>query len=149
MSCTVAGHCHSVISKFYFRKHHTVFEFFVNFVIQKFLCIRCIVKYFQKLCTMPIEPWSHKKLFTSTALVSVLSSLTIWNFQQLFLAWNDKISKNNKVQQIVIRFKQVTTKRMAQRLEMLGLSYVYLKKQCESAKSTEEFIKWLKSGSLK
>ena len=33
-------HCCSVISKLYFRKHYTVFEIFVNFIIRKFLRIR-------------------------------------------------------------------------------------------------------------
>ena len=28
----VSCHCCSIISKFYFRKHHKVFEFFINFV---------------------------------------------------------------------------------------------------------------------
>ena len=90
-----------------------------------------------------------EKLFTSTALVSMLSSLTIWNFQLLLHAWNNKISKNNRVQQIIIGFKQDTTKKMAQRLEVLGLSYSYLKEQYESAKSMEEFVIWLKSIGLK
>ena len=78
-----------------------------------------------------------EKLFTSTPLVSILSSLTIWNFQQLLQAWNDKINKNNRIQQIVIGFKQDTTKRMAQRLEMFGLSYTYLREQYDSVKSPE------------
>ena len=86
-----------------------------------------------------------EKLFTSTAFVSILSSLTIWNSQQLLQAWNDKTNKNNRVQQIVRGFKLDCTKRMAQRLELLGLSYTYLKEQYEGAKSTEEFVKWLKS----
>ena len=86
-----------------------------------------------------------EKLFTSTAFVSILSSLTIWNSQQLLQAWNDKTNKNNRVQQIVRGFKLDCTKRMAQRLELLGLSYTYLKEQYECAKSTEEFVKWLKS----
>ena len=86
-----------------------------------------------------------EKLFTSTAFVSILSSLTIWNSQQLLQAWNDKTNKNNRVQQIVRGFKLDCTKRMAQRLELLGLSYTYLKEQYECANSTEEFVKWLKS----
>ena len=90
-----------------------------------------------------------EKLFTSTPLVSMLSSLTIWNFQQLLQAWNDKINKNNRIQQIVIGFKQDTTKRMAQRLEMLGLSHTYLREQYDSAKSPEDFVKWLKSVGIK
>ena len=86
-----------------------------------------------------------EKLFTFTAFVSILSSLTIWNSQQLLQAWNDKTNKNNRVQQIVRGFKLDCTKRMAQRLELLDLSYTYLKDQYEGAKSTEEFVKWLKS----
>ena len=38
-----------------------------------------------------------EKLFMTTPLVSMLSSLTIWNFQQLLQAWNDKINKNNRI----------------------------------------------------
>ena len=37
---------------------------------------------------------------------------------------------------------------MAQRLETLGLSYGYLAKQYESAKS-QDFVKWLKSVDVK
>ena len=89
-----------------------------------------------------------EKLFTSAPLVSMLSSLTVWNFQQLQQAWHE-INKNNRIQQIVIGFKQDTSKRMAQRLEMLGLSYTYLREQYDSAKSTEDFVKWLKSVGIK
>ena len=39
-------HCCSVISKLYFQKYHTVFEIFVNFVIQKFLRIATVAKHF-------------------------------------------------------------------------------------------------------
>ena len=38
---------------------------------------------------------------------------------------------------------------MAQRLEMLGLSYTYLREQYDSAKSPEDFVKWLKSVGIK
>ena len=38
---------------------------------------------------------------------------------------------------------------MAQRLEILGLSYAYLGEQYESAKSPEEFVQWLKSVGVK
>ena len=34
---------------------------------------------------------------------------------------------------------------MEQKLELLSLSYTYLKEQYECAKSTEEFVKWLGS----
>ena len=43
-----------------------------------------------------------EKLFTSTPLVSMLSSLTVWKIPQLLQAWQDKINKNNRIQQIVI-----------------------------------------------
>ena len=79
----------------------------------------------------------------------MLSSLTMWNFPQLLQAWHDKINKNNRIQQIVLGFKQDTSKRMAQRLEILGLSYAYLGEQYESAKSPEEFVQWLKSVGVK
>ena len=62
---------------------------------------------------------------------------------------HDKINKNNRIQQVVIGFKQDTSKRMTQRLEMLGLSYTYLREQYDSAKSTEDFVKWLKSVGIK
>ena len=90
-----------------------------------------------------------EQLFTSTPLVSMLSSLMMWNFPQLLQAWHDKINKNNRIQQIVLGFKQDTSKRMAQRLEILGLSYAYLGEQYESAKSPEEFVQWLKSVGVK
>ena len=41
--------------------------------------------------------------------------------------------------------KQDTSKSMAQRLKILGLSYTYLAEQYESAKSPEDFVKWLNS----
>ena len=49
----------------------------------------------------------------------------------------------------MIGFKQDTSKSMAQRLEILGLSYAYLVEQYESAKSPEDFVKWLKSVGIK
>ena len=90
-----------------------------------------------------------EQLFTSTPLVSMLSSLTVWKIPQLLQAWQDKINKNNRIQQIVIGFKQDTTKSMAQRLETLGLSYAYLAEQYDMAKSPENFVKWLKSVGVK
>ena len=90
-----------------------------------------------------------EKLFTSTPLVSMLSSLTVWKIPQLLQAWQDKINKNNRIQQIVIGFKQDTSKSMAQRLEILGLSYAYLAEQYKSAKSPKDFVKWLKSVDVK
>ena len=47
-----------------------------------------------------------ERLFTSTPLVSLLSSLTIWNMQKLIQEWNGKVQKNNRIQQLVIGFKQ-------------------------------------------
>ena len=88
-----------------------------------------------------------ERLFTSTPLVSLLSTLTIWNMQKLIQEWNYKVQKNNRIQQLVIGFKQDTTKSMAKRLEMLGLSYDYLKAQYES--SPESFVKWLCSVGIK
>ena len=85
-----------------------------------------------------------EQLFTSTPLVSMLSSLTVWKIPQLLQAWHDKINKN-RIQQIVIGFKKDTSKSMAQRLETLGLSYAYLAEQYDTAKSPEDFVKWLKS----
>ena len=40
-------------------------------------------------------------LFTSTPLVSLLSTLTIWNMQKLIQEWNNKVQKNNRIQQLV------------------------------------------------
>ena len=55
-----------------------------------------------------------ERLFTSTPLVSILSSLTIWSMQKLIQEWNIKVQKNNRIQQLVLGFKQDTTKSMAQ-----------------------------------
>ena len=57
----------------------------------------------------------------------------------------DEMNKNNRIQQIVIGFKQDTSKSMAQRLEIIGLPYAHPAEQYESAKSPEDFVKWLKS----
>ena len=56
-----------------------------------------------------------ERLFTSTPLVSLLSSLTIWSMQKLIQEWNIKVQKNKRIQQLVLGFKQDTTKPMAQR----------------------------------
>ena len=49
----------------------------------------------------------------------------------------------------MIGFKQDSSKSMAQRLELLGLSYEYLKVQYESISSPDEFVKWLHSVGIK
>lgn len=90
-----------------------------------------------------------ERLFTNTPLVSLLSSLTIWNMQKLIQEWNGKVQKNNRIQQLVIGFKQDTSKSMAKRLELLGLSYDYLKVQYESTSSPDAFVKWLRSVGVK
>ena len=38
-----------------------------------------------------------ERLFTSTSLVSLLSTLTIWNMQKLIQEWNNKVQKNNRI----------------------------------------------------
>ena len=38
-----------------------------------------------------------ERLFTSTPLVSLLSTLTIWNMQKLIQKWNYKVQKNNRI----------------------------------------------------
>ena len=90
-----------------------------------------------------------ERLFTNTPLVSLLSSLTIWNMHKVIQEWNSKVQRNNRIQQLVIGFKQDTSKSMAQRLESLGLSYEYLKVQYESTSSQDAFIKWLQSIGVK
>ena len=90
-----------------------------------------------------------ERLFTSTLLVSLLSSLTIWSMQKLIQEWNIKEQKNNRIQQLVLGFKQDTTKSMAQRLELLGLSHEYLKVQYEWTPSQDDFVKWLRSVGVK
>ena len=90
-----------------------------------------------------------KRLFTNTLLVSLLSSLTIWNVHKVMQEWNSKVQRNNRIQQLVIGFKQDTSKSMAQRLKSLGLSYEYLKVQYESTSSQDAFIKWLQSIGVK
>ena len=86
-----------------------------------------------------------ERFFTNTPLVSLLSSLTIWNMHKVIQEWNSKVQRNNRIQQLVIGFKQDTSKSMAQRLESLGLSYEYLKVQYESTSSQDAFVKWLRS----
>ena len=49
--------------------------------------------------------------------------------------WNSKVQKNNRIQQLVIGFKQDTSHSIAKRLELAGLSYEYLKVQYESMSS--------------
>ena len=90
-----------------------------------------------------------ERLFINTPLVSLLSSLTIWNMHKVTQEWNSKVQRNNRIQQLVIGFKQDTSKSMAQRLESLGLSYEYLKEQYESTSSPDAFVKWLRSVGIK
>lgn len=90
-----------------------------------------------------------ERLFINTPLVSLLSSLTVWNVQKLIQEWNNKVQRNNRIQQLVIGFKQDTTKSMAKRLELLGLTYEYLKVQYDSMSSLDAFIKWLCSVGVK
>ena len=73
-----------------------------------------------------------ERLFVRTPLVSLLSSLTIWNMHKVVQEWNSKVQKNNRIQQLVIGFKQDISHSMAKRLELAGLSYEYLKVQYES-----------------
>ena len=90
-----------------------------------------------------------ERLFINTPLVSLLSSLTIWNMHKVTQEWNSKVQRNNRIQQLAIEFKQNTSKSMAQRLESLGLSYEYLKEQYESTSSPDAFVKWLRSVGIK
>ena len=90
-----------------------------------------------------------ERLFTSTPLVSLLSSLTIWSMHKIAQEWNGKVQKNNRIQELVIGFEKDIIKSMAQRLELLGLSYNYLKAQYESALSTDVYVKWLCSVGVK
>ena len=69
--------------------------------------------------------------------------------QKLIQEWNNKVQRNNRIQQLVIGFKQDTTKSMAKRLELLGLTYEYLKVQYDSMSSLDAFIKWLCSVGVK
>ena len=48
----------------------------------------------------------------------------------------------NRVQSLVLQFKQDTTKRMAEQLDELGLTYAYIKEQYE-ALTCEKFGQWL------
>ena len=89
-----------------------------------------------------------ERLFTNTPLVSLLSSLTIWNIQKLTQEWNNKVQKYYRIQQLVKGFKLDTTKAMANRLELLGLTYEFLKQQYEST-SPDAFVKWLISVGVK
>ena len=90
-----------------------------------------------------------ERLFVRTPLVSLLSSLTIWNMHKVVQEWNSKVQKNNRIQQLVIGFKQDTSHSMAKRLELAGLSYEYLKVQYESMSSQDAFVKWLRSVGVK
>ena len=74
-----------------------------------------------------------EKLFTKTPLVLLLSSLTIWNTQRLIQEWNSKVQRNHRIQLVIRQFQLNTTKSMAKRLELLGLTYDYLKMEyCHS-----------------
>ena len=84
------------------------------------------------------------KLFTKTPLASLLSSMTIRNVQQMSNVWYENMQVYNRVQKLVLQFKQDTTKRMAERLDELGLTYTYIKEQYE-ALTCEEFGQWLHS----
>ena len=84
------------------------------------------------------------KLFTRTPLASVLSNMTVRNVQQMSNIWYENMQVYNRVQSLVLYFKQDTTKRMAERLDELGLTYAYIKEQYE-ALTCEKFGQWLHS----
>lgn len=84
------------------------------------------------------------KLFTRTPLASILSSMTIRNVQHMSNVWYENMQVYNRVQNLVLQFKQDTSKRMAERLDELGLIYGYIKEQYE-ALTCEEFGQWLHS----
>ena len=50
-----------------------------------------------------------ERLFARTPLVSLLSTLTIWNMHKVVQEWNSKVQKNNRIQQLVIGFMQDTS----------------------------------------
>ena len=62
--------------------------------------------------------------------------------QRLIQEWNSKVQRNDRIQLFVRQFRLDTTKSMENRLELLGLTYDYLKMQYEST-SPESFVKWL------
>ena len=53
-----------------------------------------------------------ERLFTNTPLVSLLSSLTIWNIQKLTQEWNNKVQKYYRIQQLVKGFKVAVNHKM-------------------------------------
>ena len=59
------------------------------------------------------------KLFTKTPLASLLSNMTVRNVQQMSNVWYENIQVYNRVQNLVLQFKQDTSKRMAERLDEL------------------------------
>ena len=68
--------------------------------------------------------------------------------QRLIQEWNGKVQRKNRIQLLVRQFRLNTTKSMAKGLELLELTYDYLKMQYEST-SPESFIKWLSSTGVK
>ena len=82
------------------------------------------------------------KLFTRTPLASILSNITVRNVQHMSNVWYKNMQVYNRVQNLVLQFKQDTTKRMAVRLDELGLTYGYIKEQY-GALTCEEFGQWL------
>ena len=82
------------------------------------------------------------KLFTTTTLASLLSSMTVRNVQQMCNIWNENMQVYNRVQNLVVQFKQDSTKRMAERLDKLRLTYTYIKEQYE-ASTDDKFSQWL------
>ena len=82
------------------------------------------------------------KLFTTTPLASLLSNMTARNVQHMCNIWNENMQVYNRVQNLVVQFKKDSTKRMAERLDKLGLTYTYIKKQYE-ASTDDEFSQWL------
>ena len=60
----------------------------------------------------------------------------------MFNVWYENMQVYNRVQNLVLQFKQDTTKRMAVRLDELELTYGYIKEQY-GALTCEEFGQWL------
>ena len=68
--------------------------------------------------------------------------------QKLIQEWNNKVQKDNTIQQLVIGFKQDTIKAMAKRLELLAVLWLCKSAEYEST-SPETFVKWLYSVEIK
>ena len=89
-----------------------------------------------------------KKIFTSTMLEPVLAQLTLRNKAELHKTWSDKNSDRLVSQQLIRKMGKDCSKKMAVRLNDMGVSYDQLQQGFKDCSTEEEFHQWLRESGV-